>query len=125
MSHVAPTSHRRAARASHRGHRRSDRAGQDLDGAYGITEEEEPEEYAGPIQTSTWVGLTIAFVVGMALTAMKHVGVHAAGVTLQVMLVPVTIGVIVAAFRRGFGSVVASLAASALLMFVLVRFFFF
>src|SRR3954452_15252581 len=101
MAHVAPTSHRRATRASHRGHRSAD----------------------GPVQITSWLGFTFAFVVGMVLTAQSHVGVHAAGVTLQVMLVPITIGVLVAGVRQGFGSGKAALTTAAALLFVLLRFF--
>lgn len=101
MSHVAPTSHRRAPRASHRGHRSAD----------------------GPVQITTWLGLSFAFVVGLVLTAQSHVGVHAAGVTLLVMLVPVTVGVFVAAFRQGVGSWKAALVTAAALAFTLLKFF--
>jgi hypothetical protein len=101
MSHVAPTSHRRAARASHRGHRSED----------------------GPIQVTTWLGLTFAFAVGLVLTSRAHVGVHAAGVTLLVMLVPLTVAVFGTALRRGFGSGKAALATAAALAFVLLKFF--
>lgn len=101
MSHVAPTSHRRAARASHRGHRSED----------------------GPIQVTTWLGLTFAFVVGLVLTGRAHVGVHAAGITLLVMLVPLTVAVFVTAFRRGFGSGKAALTTAVALTFVLLKFF--
>lgn len=102
MAHVAPTSHRRAARRSHRGHRSVD----------------------GPIQTSTWLGLTFAFVVGLVLTAQAHIGVHAAGITLLVMLVPLTVAVFVTAFKRGFGSGKTALTTAAALAFVLLKFFF-
>src|ERR1700754_3722225 len=78
----------------------------------------------GPIQTRTWLGLTFAFVLGLVLTAQAHVGVHAAGITLLVMLVPLTVGVIVTAFRRGFGSGTAALTTGAALAFVLLKFFF-
>src|SRR3954447_1714527 len=108
MAHVAPTSHRRATRASHRGHRSDGNRSGNGD---------------GPVQTSSWLGLTFAFVVGMVLTAQSHVGVHAAGVTLQVMLVPITIGVLVAGFRQGCGSGKAALTTAAALLFVLLRFF--
>jgi hypothetical protein len=101
MSHVAPTSHRHAARASHRGHRSVD----------------------GPIQLSTWLGLTFAFILGLVLTAQAHIGVHAAGVTLLVMLVPLTVAVFVTAFRRGFGSGKAALTTAVALGFVLLKFF--
>ena len=102
MAHVAPTSHRRATRASHRGHRSAD----------------------GPVQITSWLGLTFAFVVGWLLTLQSHVGVHAAGVTLLVMLVPVTVGTLVAGFRQGFGSWKAALCAAAGLAFTLLKFFF-
>ncbi|MFF0271547.1 hypothetical protein [Kribbella sp. NPDC004536] len=102
MAHVAPTSHRRASRASHRGHRSTG---------------------DGSIQTSSWLGLTFAFAVGWVLTWQSHVGVHAAGVTLLVMLVPVTIGTLVTAFRQGFGSWKAALLATAGLAFTLLKFF--
>ena len=101
MVHVAPTSHRRAARASHRGHRSAD----------------------GPIQLSTWLGLTFGFVVGLALTSQSHVGVHAAGLTLLVMLVPLTVAVFGTALRRGFGSGKAALSTAVALALVLLRFF--
>ncbi|MGW5187676.1 hypothetical protein ACWEOO_00365 [Kribbella sp. NPDC004138] len=101
MAHVAPTSHRRATRASHRGHRSAD----------------------GPVQITSWLGLTFAFVVGWLLTLQSHVGVHAAGVTLLVMLVPITIGVFVAAVRQGIGSGKAALATAAALAFTLLKFF--
>ena len=101
MAHVAPTSHRRAARASHRGHRTED----------------------GPIQITTWLGLTFGFVVGLVLTAQAHVGVHAAGITLLVMLVPLTIAVFGTAVRRGFGSGKAALTTGVALAFGVLRFF--
>ncbi|MEV0283321.1 MULTISPECIES: hypothetical protein [unclassified Kribbella] len=101
MAHVAPTSHRRAARASHRGHRSED----------------------GPIQLTTWLGLTFAMILGLVLTARSHVGVHAAGVTLLVMLVPLTIAVFGAAFKRGIGSGKAALTTAVALTFVLLKFF--
>lgn len=100
MAHVAPTSHRRATRASHRGHRSAD----------------------GPIQLTTWLGLTFAMVLGLVLTARSHVGVHAAGVTLLVMLVPLTVAVFGTALRRGFGSGKAALCAAVALTFVLLKF---
>ncbi|GAA2831326.1 hypothetical protein [Kribbella solani] len=102
MAHVAPTSHRRPARASHRGHRSDD----------------------GSIRITSWLGLAFAFVVGWILTAQSHVGVHAAGVTLLVMLVPVTIGTFVTGFRQGLGSWKAALLAGAGLAFTLLKFFF-
>jgi hypothetical protein len=98
MAHVAPTSHRRGARASHRSE-------------------------DGPIQVTTWLGLTFAFIVGSVLTAQSHVGVHAAGVTLLVMLVPLTVAVFGAALRRGFGSGKAALTTAAAFTFVLLKFF--
>lgn len=72
---------------------------------------------------TTWLGLTFGFVVGLVLTAQAHVGVHAAGVTLLVMLVPLTVAVFVTAFRRGFGSGKAALTTAAALAFVLLKFF--
>jgi hypothetical protein len=102
MSHVAPTSHRRAAGASHRGNRNAD----------------------GPIQARTWFGLTFGFVLGLVLTAQSHVGIHAAGVTLLVMLVPLTIAVFGAAvFKQGFGSWKAALTTLVALAFVVLKFF--
>lgn len=101
MAHVAPTSHRRAARASHRGHRSED----------------------GPIQLTTWLGLTFAMILGLVLTARSHVGVHAAGVTLLVMLVPLTVAVFGAALKRGLGSGKAALTTAIALTFVLLKFF--
>ena len=101
MAHVAPTSHRRANRPSHRGHRSTD----------------------GPIQITTWLGLSFAFVVGLVLTAQAHVGVHAAGITLLVMLVPLTVAVFGSAIRRGFGSGIAALTTAVALAFVVLKFF--
>ncbi|MFC9687941.1 hypothetical protein ACFTSF_05340 [Kribbella sp. NPDC056951] len=100
MAHVAPTSHRRATRASHRGHRTAD----------------------GPIRRSTWLGLTFAMILGLVLSGREHVGVHAGGVTLLVMLVPLTLAVFGAALRRGFGGLSALTTAGAL-TFVLLKFF--
>ena len=99
MAHVAPTSHRRGTRASHR----SDR----ID---------------GPIQTVTWLGLTFALIFGLVLVGRSHVGVHAAGVTLLVMLVPLTVAVFAAALRRGIGSGKAALSTGIALTFVVLRF---
>lgn len=100
MAHVAPTSHRRATRASHRGFRTAD----------------------GPIRRSTWLGLAFAMVLGLVLSSREHVGVHAGGVTLLVMLVPLTLAVFGAALRRGFGGLSALTTAGAL-TFVLLKFF--
>jgi hypothetical protein len=101
MAHVAPTSHRRATRASHRGHRNED----------------------GPIQLTTWLGLTFAMILGLVLSGRSHVGVHAAGVTLLVMLVPLTVAVFGAGLRRGIGSGKAALTTAVALTFVLLKFF--
>jgi hypothetical protein len=101
MAHVAPTSHRRATRASHRGDRTAD----------------------GPIQTTTWLGLTFALIFGLVLVGRSHVGVHAAGVTLLIMLVPLTIAVFAASLRRGLGSGKAALSTAVALTFVLLKFF--
>ena len=100
MAHVAPTSHRRATRASHRGHRSAD----------------------GPIQLTTWLGLTFAMVLGLVLAGRSHVGVHAAGITLLVMLVPLTVAVFGTALRRGIGSRKAALLTAVALTFVLLKF---
>lgn len=99
MAHVAPTSHRRGARASHRG----DRTG-------------------GPIQLTTWLGLTFALVFGLVLTGRSHVGVHAAGVTLLVMLMPLTLAVFGIALRRGYGSTKAALSTGIALALVFLNF---
>ncbi|WP_427885857.1 hypothetical protein ACQHIV_25700 [Kribbella sp. GL6] len=101
MAHVAPTSHRRATRASHRGHRSAD----------------------GPVQITSWLGLAFAFVVGWVLTFQSHVGVHAAGITMLVMLVPITIGTLFAGFKQGFGSRLVALLPAAGLAFTLLKFF--
>ncbi len=101
MAHVAPTSHRRPTRASHRADRSVD----------------------GPIHITTWIGLTFAFVLGLVLTSQSHVGVHAAGITLLVMLVPLTVAVFGAALRQGFGSGKAALTTAAALTYVLLKFF--
>jgi hypothetical protein len=100
MAHVAPTSHRRATRASHRGDRTAD----------------------GPIQTTTWLGLTFALILGLVLVGRAHVGVHAAGVTLLIMLVPLTLAVFAVALRRGLGSGKAALSTALALTFVILRF---
>ncbi|GAB2676499.1 hypothetical protein [Kribbella swartbergensis] len=102
MAHVAPTSHRRATRASHRNHRSAD----------------------GPIQLTTWLGLTFAMVLGLWLTSRSHVGVHAAGITLLVMLVPLTVAVFVTGLRRGIGSGKAALTTAVALTFVALKFLF-
>ena len=99
MAHVAPTSHRRGTRASHR----SDRTD-------------------GPIQTVTWLGLTFALIFGLVLVGRSHVGVHAAGVTLLVMIGPLTVAVFAAALRRGIGSGKAALSTGIALTFVVLRF---
>lgn len=99
MAHVAPTSHRRGARVSHR----SDR----ID---------------GPIQTTTWLGLTFALIFGLVLTGRSHVGVRAAGITLLIMLLPLTVAVFGTAVRRGLGSPRAAVATGAALTFVVLRF---
>ncbi|TDW19090.1 hypothetical protein [Kribbella kalugense] len=100
MAHVAPTSHRRTTRTSHGGHRSGD----------------------GPVQITSWLGLTFAFIVGLVLSAQSHVGVHAAGITLLVMLVPITVGTFVAAFRQGVGSWKAALVTAAALAITLLKF---
>lgn len=100
MAHVAPTSHRRATRASHRGNRSAD----------------------GPIQLTTWLGLTFAMVLGLVLTGRSHVGVQAAGITLLVMLVPLTVAVFGAGLRRGIGSGKAALCTAVALTLVLLKF---
>ena len=99
MAHVAPTSHRRGTRASHR----SDR----ID---------------GPIQTTTWLGLTFALIFGLVLTGRSHVGVRAAGITLLIMLLPLTVAVFGTAVHRGLGSARAAVATGAALTFVVLRF---
>ncbi|MDX6253410.1 MAG: hypothetical protein QOF10_6770 [Kribbellaceae bacterium] len=100
MAHVAPTSHRRATRAGHRGDRTAD----------------------GPIQTTTWLGLTFALILGLVLVGRSHVGVHAAGVTLLIMLVPLTVAVFGTALRRGLGSGKAALSTGLALTFVILKF---
>ncbi|MGW6279711.1 hypothetical protein [Kribbella sp. NPDC055071] len=140
MAHVAPTSHRRASRSSRRrrgtnqtgtNQPRTSRGGAHQAGARraatdraGAGTDQHDDWVDGPIQTRTWLGLTFAFVLGLVLTAQAHVGVHAAGITLLVMLVPLTVGVFVTAFRRGFGSGTAALTTGAALAFVLLKFFF-
>ena len=98
MAH-APTSHRRGARASHR----SDRSD-------------------GPIQITTWLGLTFALLLGLVLVSRDHVGVHAAGVTLLVMLVPLTVAVFGSALRRGLGSGRAAISTAIALTVVVLKF---
>jgi hypothetical protein len=98
MAH-APTSHRRGARASHR----SDRSD-------------------GPIQTTTWLGLTFALLLGLVLVGRAHVGVHAAGITLLIMLAPLTVAVFGSALRRGIGSGRAALSTAIALTVVVLKF---
>jgi hypothetical protein len=99
MAHVAPTSHRRGARASHRGDRTD-----------------------GQIQLTTWLGLTFALIFGLVLTGRSHVGVHAAGVTLLVMVLPLTLVVSGLAVRRGHGSTKAALSTGIALALVVLNF---
>ncbi|NEA31884.1 hypothetical protein [Streptomyces sp. SID13031] len=98
MAHVAPTSHRRGARVSHR-HSRTD----------------------GPIQPTTWLGLTFALIFGLVLTGRSHVGVHAAGITLLLMLVPLTLAVFASALRHGVGSTKAALSTGIAFALVLLN----
>lgn len=98
MAHAAPTSHRRGARASHR-HERTD----------------------GPIQLTTWLGLTFALIFGLVLASRSHVGVHAAGVTLLVMLVPLTLAVFATALRHGLGSTKAALSTGIAFALVVLK----
>jgi hypothetical protein len=102
MVHVAPTSHRRAAHASHRS-----------------TSSSTPD---GPVQATTWLGLTFGLILGLVLFARGHIGVRAAGITLLIMLVPLTVAVFAAALRRGIGSSRAALSTGFALTFVMVRF---
>lgn len=89
MAHAAPTSHRRGTRASHRGARTD-----------------------GPIQTTTWLGLSFALILGLVLAARSHPGIHAAGVTLLLMLLPLTLAVAITARRHGHGSTPAALSTA-------------
>jgi hypothetical protein len=98
MAH-APTSHRRGAHASHRN---------------------DPSD--GPIQTTTWLGLTFALALGLLLSSREHVGVHAAGITLLVMLIPLTLAVFVTGARRGLGSGRAAVATGVAFAFVVLKF---
>lgn len=101
MTHIAPTSHR-SKPTSHRS---------------------APGDC--PIQNTTWLGLTFGLILGLVLLARSHVGVRAAGVTLLVMLVPLTIAVFASGIRRGLGSKRAAFATCAALSLVLLRFTFF
>jgi hypothetical protein len=101
MAHVAPTSHRRAAHASHR--------------STGSTPD-------GPVQATTWLGLTFGLILGLVLVARGHIGVRAAGITLLIMLVPLTAAVFAAALRRGIGSSRAALSTGLALNFVMLKF---
>jgi len=101
MAHAAPTSHRRGARASHRNDRTD-----------------------GPVQLTTWLGLTFALLLGVALTGRTHVGVHAAGLTLLIMLIPLTLAVFTAAFRHGPGSPKAAVTTAVALAFALLSLLF-
>jgi len=101
MAPVAPTSHRRAAHASHR--------------STGSTPD-------GPVLTTTWLGLTFGLILGLVLVARGHIGVRAAGITLLIMLVPLTVAVFATAVRRGIGSDRAALSTGVALTFVVFRF---
>ncbi|MGC4940183.1 hypothetical protein [Kribbella sp. DT2] len=101
MAH-APTSHRRGGAAAHASHR------------------SDPSD--GPIQTTTWLGLTFAMALGLLLSSRAHVGVHAAGITLLVMLVPLTLAVFGTGIRRGLGSGRAALSTGVALAFVVLKF---
>jgi hypothetical protein len=104
MAHVAPSSHRRAAHASHR--------------STGSTRST-PD---GPVLTTTWLGLTFGLILGLVLVARGHIGVRAAGITLLIMLVPLTVAVFATAVRRGIGSDRAALSTGVALTFVVFRF---
>lgn len=101
MAHAAPTSHRRGARASHRNHRAD-----------------------GPVQLTTWLGLTFALLLGLALTGRTHVGVHAAGLTLLIMLIPLTLAVYIAALLHGPGSPKAAIITAVALTLALLKLLF-
>jgi hypothetical protein len=101
MAHVAPTSRRRAAHASHR------------------STSSTPD---GPVQAATWLGLSFGLILGLVLVARGHIGVRAAGITLLIMLVPLTVAVFAAALRRGIGSSRAALSTGVALTFVLLKF---
>jgi hypothetical protein len=100
MAHVAPTSRRRAAHASHR------------------STSSAPD---GPVQATTWLGLTFGLILGLVLVARGHIGVRAAGITLLIMLVPLTAAVFAAALRRGIGSGRAAVSTGVALTFVVFR----
>jgi hypothetical protein len=72
---------------------------------------------------TTWLGLTFAMMFGLFLSSRDHVGVHAAGITLLIMLVPLTIAVFGAAFRRGLGSGKAALMTVGALGVVALKLF--
>ncbi|GAA1594691.1 hypothetical protein GCM10009789_55930 [Kribbella sancticallisti] len=76
----------------------------------------------GPIQTTTWLGLTFALIFGMVLVGRSHVGVRAAGLTLLIMVMPLTVAVFAAAVRRGLGSGRAAVGTGVALTFVALRF---
>jgi hypothetical protein len=100
MAHVAPTGRRRPARASHRSSNTS----------------------GGSVRTATWLGLTFGLILGLVLVGRGHVGVRAAGTTLLIMLVPLTVAVFAAALRRGIGSGRAALSTGVALTFAVVKF---
>ncbi len=101
MAHAAPTSHRRGTRASHRSGR-----------------------IAGPIQPTTWLGLTFALIFGLVLTARTHPGLHAAGLTLLAMLLPLTLAVATTARRHGHGSTPAALSTALAFALTILHFLF-
>ncbi|TWD81527.1 hypothetical protein FB561_2643 [Kribbella amoyensis] len=103
MAHAAQTSHRRGG-AAHASHRSA------------------PSD--GPIRTLTWLGLTFAMILGLVLSGRDHVGVRAGALTLLIMLIPVTLGVFVTAFRRGFGSGAAAFLTAAAFALVALKFLF-
>jgi hypothetical protein len=74
------------------------------------------------VLTATWLGLTFGMILGLVLVARGHVGMRAAGITLLVMLLPLTVAVFGTALRRGIGSAPAALSTGAALTFVVVKF---
>ena len=106
MAHVAPAHRRRRARAPRHIQAPAPRR---ID---------QPD---GPVLAATWLGLTFGLLLGVVLLARSHVGVRAAGITLLMELVPLTVAVFGSGLRRGIGSAYAATSTGAAFTLVLLR----
>ena len=130
MARAARSSHRRGHRASRRrGHSHAAHRGRgQVDGGHSTSQRTSAHGAARgypvdePVQTATWLGLTFGLLLGLVLIGRSHVGIRAAGVTLLIELVPLTVVVFGAGLSRGVGSARAALSTGAALTLVLLRF---